>query len=109
MARVFGFGKRGTPVDVKVIFAPIGIVAGLLAGLVAQKGFERLWAVFDDEEPPAPDHRELSYPKLLAALVVEGAIFRLTKGLVDRGVRSGFERMTGTWPGESAPEQTGRA
>jgi Protein of unknown function (DUF4235) len=89
---------------VRLIFAPIGIAAGLLAGLVAQKGFERLWAVFDEEEPPAPDDRELSYPKLLAALFVEGAIFRLTKGLVDRAVRSGFARLTGTWPGESSPE-----
>ena len=55
----------------KLIFAPVGIVAGLLAGLIAQKGFERLWSVFDDEEPPEPDQRDISYPKLLAALVVD--------------------------------------
>lgn len=89
----------------KLIFAPIGIVAGLLAGLVAQKGFERLWAVFDEEEPPEPDQREASYPKLIAALLVEGAVFRLTKGVVDHGVRSGFARMTGKWPGEDAAEK----
>jgi len=68
--------------------------------MVAQKGFDRLWAVFDEEEPPEPDQRDASYPKLIAALVVEGAVFRLTKGLVDHGVRGGFARMTGTWPGE---------
>jgi Protein of unknown function (DUF4235) len=84
----------------KLIFAPIGIGAGLLAGLVAQKGFERLWAVFDDEEAPEPDQRDVPYPKLIAALVVEGAVFRLTKGLVDHAVRSGFARTTGRWPGE---------
>jgi len=84
----------------KLIFAPIGIVAGLLAGFVAQKGFDRVWAIFDDEEPPEPDQRDASYPKLIAALVVEGAVFRLTKGVVDHGVRGGFARMTGTWPGE---------
>ena len=88
----------------KLIFAPIGIVAGLLAGLVAQKGFERLWAVFDDEEPPEPDQRDASYPKLIAALLVEGAVFRLTKGVVDHGVRGGFARMTGAWPGEESRE-----
>jgi hypothetical protein len=86
---------------VKLVFAPIGIVAGLLAGLVAQKGFERLWAVFDDEEPPEPDQRNASYPKLIAALVVEGAVFRVTKGLVDHGVRAAFARTTGAWPGET--------
>jgi Protein of unknown function (DUF4235) len=88
----------------KLLFAPIGIIAGLLAGMVAQKGFDRLWAVFDEEEPPEPDQRDASYPKLIAALVVEGAVFRLTKGVVDHGVRSGFARMTGTWPGEKAEE-----
>ena len=41
----------------RFLFAPIGIVAGLIAGSIAQKAFERLWAVFDDEEPPAPERR----------------------------------------------------
>jgi hypothetical protein len=84
----------------KILFAPLGIVSGLLAGIAAQKLFERLWSVVDDEEPPAPDQREVSLPKLLAALVVEGAIFRLVKGLTDRGVRRGVTRLTGRWPGE---------
>jgi hypothetical protein len=88
----------------KLLFAPIGIIAGLLAGMVAQKGFDRLWAVLDDEEPPEPDQRDASYPKLIAALLVEGAVFRLTKGMVDHGVRGGFARMTGTWPGEKSAE-----
>jgi hypothetical protein len=88
----------------KLLFAPIGIIAGLLAGTVAQKGFDRLWAVFDEGEPPEPDQRDASYPKLIAALLVEGAVFRLTKGLVDHSVRAGFARMTGTWPGEKSAE-----
>lgn len=90
----------------KLLFAPIGIVAGLLAGMVAQKGFDRLWAVFDEAEPPEPDQRDASYPKLIAALAVEGAIFRLTKGVVDHGVRGRFARMTGTWPGEKPAERS---
>lgn len=89
----------------KLIFAPIGIVAGLLAGLVAKKGFERLWAVIDDTEPPEADQREATYPKLIVALAVEGAIFGLTKGVVDHATRSGFARMTGAWPGEQEAEQ----
>ena len=84
----------------KFLFAPIGIGAGLLAGLLAQKGFERLWSAIDDEEAPEPDQREVALPKLVVALLIEGAIFRLVKGLVDRGARSGFARATGTWPGD---------
>jgi hypothetical protein len=85
---------------VKLVFAPFGILAGLLAGLIAQKGFERLWSIADDEDPPEPDQRDVRLPKLIAALALEGAIFRLSKGLVDRGARRGFSRATGHWPGD---------
>jgi hypothetical protein len=88
----------------KILFAPIGIVSGLIAGLVAQKAFERIWALVDDKEPPAPDQRQVRFPKLIAALVVEGAIFRLVKGITDHGVRSGVKRLTGRWPGEEEAE-----
>jgi hypothetical protein len=85
---------------VKVVFAPIGILAGLAAGFAAQKGFERIWAAFDDEDPPEVEDRDVSYPKLIAALAIEGAVFRLVKGMVDRGARVSFASTTGVWPGE---------
>ncbi|HEX5929562.1 MAG TPA: DUF4235 domain-containing protein [Solirubrobacterales bacterium] len=84
----------------KVLFAPISIGAGLLAGFLAQKLFERLWAVIDDEEPPEPDNRVVSVPKLVLALAIEGAVFRLVKGLTDRGARKGFATVIGAWPGD---------
>lgn len=83
----------------RLLFAPIGIAAGLLAGFLAQKAFNRVWALFDEEDPPEPVEREVNLPKVIAALVIQGAIFRLTRGLVDRGARKGFARMTGEWPG----------
>ena len=85
----------------KLIFAPIGILAGLLAGMVAKKSFERLWAAFDEEDPPQPDEADVPYPKLIAALAIEGAVFRLTKGVVDDSTRRAFAHATGRWPGES--------
>ena len=88
----------------KLIFAPLGIVFGLIAGLLGKKAFEAVWGLIDEEEPPKPAHRELSWPKLVAALVLEGAIFRLAKGLVDHGTRASFAKLTGSWPGEEAPE-----
>jgi hypothetical protein len=88
----------------KILFAPIGIGAGLLAGIAAKKVFEGLWTAIDDEDPPQPDDREARLLKLVAALAIEGAIFRVAKGLADRGARSGFAAATGSWPGESPPE-----
>lgn len=88
----------------KVLFIPLSVAGGLLAGLVAKKAFEGVWGLVDDEEPPDAGHREVDYAKLAAALAIEGAIFRITKGFVDHGARRGFERLTGAWPGEEAPE-----
>lgn len=86
----------------KILFTPIGVLAGLAAGFAAQKGFERIWAAIDDEDAPEVEDREVSYPKLAVALILEGAIFRLVKGMVDRGARLGFASVTGSWPGEEA-------
>ncbi|MGE5407187.1 MAG: DUF4235 domain-containing protein [Syntrophothermus sp.] len=89
----------------KLLFAPVGIAAGLLAGIAARKGFERVWSLVDEEEPPKPDERDAPLVKMIAALAVEGAVFRVVKGLADNGSRRGVAALTGRWPGEdsSAP------
>lgn len=84
----------------KILFAPIGIAAGLLAGFAAQKAFDRVWAAIDDEDPPEPDNRDASFLKLVGALALEGAIFRVAKGFAEHGARSGFASLTGRWPGD---------
>jgi Protein of unknown function (DUF4235) len=89
----------------RFFFAPIGVAAGLVAGLVGKKAFERVWSAIDEEEPPQPEHREFQWPKLIAALAMEGAIFRLAKGLTDHGARRTFWALTGSWPGEEAPDR----
>jgi len=88
----------------KFAFLPIGIAAGLVAGQISKKIFDLIWSAFDDEEAPHPKHREIDVIKLGSALLVEGAIFRLTRGLVDHGARRSFARLTGSWPGEERPE-----
>jgi Protein of unknown function (DUF4235) len=89
---------------VRIIFAPVGIAVGLVAGSLGKKAFEKLWGVIDDEEPPQPEHREINWPKLIAALAMEGAIFRLAKGITDHQLRRSFAGLTGSWPGGEAPQ-----
>ncbi len=84
----------------KLLFAPVGISAGLIAGLLGKKAFEKAWAVFDEEDPPEPDQRYAPTAKLIAALAVEGAIFRVVKGITDHQARKAFAGATGRWPGE---------
>ena len=35
----------------KLIYKPFAIVIGLIAGLLANKAFERVWGAFTDEDP----------------------------------------------------------
>jgi Protein of unknown function (DUF4235) len=88
----------------KFIFLPFSIIGGILAGLIGKKIFEQVWGLIDDQEPPEAKHRDVEYAKLAGALLMEGAIFRLVRGFFDHGARRGFQRLTGTWPGEEAPE-----
>ena len=88
----------------KVLFTPVSILGGLIGGLIGKKLFEQLWGLVDDQEPPDPKHRDVPWGKVLVAMLVEGAIFRVVRGLVDRSTRIGFERLTGTWPGKAEPE-----
>lgn len=88
----------------KFLFIPFSVIGGILAGAVGKKTFETIWGAFDDEEAPEPKHREISLVKLLAALVLEGAIFRAIRGLIDHGTRHAFQKLTGSWPGEEQPE-----
>jgi hypothetical protein len=88
----------------RFVFLPIGLGAGLIAGLLGKKAFEAAWGLVDDEDPPAPEDRDISVLQLAAALAVEGAIFRLAKGLADHGARRGFASLTGAWPGEEKPD-----
>ena len=94
----------GAGVAMQYAFRPIGIVLGILSGLGAKKLFDFIWGKFDEEEAPNPEHREINWTKFIAAMLVEGAIFRLIRGFVDHHSRRAFAGLTGTWPGQEEPE-----
>jgi nitrous oxidase accessory protein NosD len=89
----------------KILFLPVSIVSGLIAGQIGKRLFTLIWGVIDDEEAPKAHHREVNYIKLGAALLLEGAVFALIRGFVDHGARQGYARLTGSWPGEEKPEE----
>ncbi len=88
----------------RVLFVPVSLIAGLLAGLVGRKVFDQVWGLIDEEEPPEGSHRDVSWVKLLLAAAIQGAIFRAVKEATDRGSRLAFFSLTGSWPGEERPE-----
>ena len=89
----------------KFLFTPFSIAAGLIAGFMSKKIFDGIWRIFDDEEAPEAEHKHISLAKLVLALAIEGAVFRAVRGLVDHSARHGFQRVTGSWPGDEAPEK----
>ena len=88
----------------KLLFIPFSITGGLLAGFIGKKVFEQAWGVIDSEEPPEAEHREASFGKILVAAALQGAVFRATRAAVDHQSRKAFAGLTGTWPGQEAPE-----
>jgi Protein of unknown function (DUF4235) len=89
---------------VKILFIPISIVAGLVAGKVSAKVVDQIWGLFDDDDPPSSKDRDIDWTKLAVAALLQGAIFRLMKEASDHYTRRAFYRTTGTWPGEKKPK-----
>ena len=88
----------------KLLFIPVSIGAGLVAGLVSKKTFDQLWGLIDEEEPPDSKHRDIDWRKLVLAAAVQGAIFKVVREASDHYSRRAFARTTGTWPGQEKPD-----
>jgi hypothetical protein len=85
----------------KLAYRPVGIVASIAAGAIASAVFKQIWKRVADEDD-APDAMQSEYPlaQVLLAAALQGAIFALVKALIDRGGAKGFQRLTGSWPGD---------
>lgn len=93
----------------KLVFKPVGILCGLAAGILGKRIFGLLWGLIDDQDPPEPKYRRVRLGKLAAALVLEGAIFRLIRGFAEHGARHGFYALSGEWPGDESPQPKGES
>ena len=88
----------------KTLFVPVSIGGGFLASRIGKALFDRIWGLVDDEDAPRAKYREINPAKLALALVLEGAIAYLIRGLLDHASRQAYLRSTGEWPGEERPE-----
>jgi Protein of unknown function (DUF4235) len=85
----------------KMTFKALGIVASLLASLLAGAIFKKLWklAPGSDDAPEATDERR-GWGEILLAAALQGAIFALIKAVFERAAAAGVREVTGDWPGE---------
>ncbi len=100
--RAFGAGYRTYLETVSEHLSPPGGTEQWLAETTINIAV--FWRVIDDQQAPEPEYRNISLLKLSVALLIEGALFSLIRGLVDHGSRHVFTRITGAWPGDEKPE-----
>jgi len=86
----------------KLLYKPVGLLASVLAGVAAGAIFKRVWALASGEEdkPDAKD-KQRGWGEVLAAAAIQGAVFAGVKAAVDRAGATGYERLTGVWPGKT--------
>jgi hypothetical protein len=95
--------QTNTSKSAKILYRPVGIVSSLVAGLIAGQVVNLVWkhaTPGEQEDVPQPLQSEYPMRQILAAAVVQGAIFAVVRALVDRGGARAFERWTGEWPGD---------
>lgn len=90
------FGKEA----MKLIYKPLAIIFGLIAGMLGQKAFEKVWGMISDEDPADADDRDAGWAEVLVSAAIGGAIMKTIQALVRRGGAKGFQRATGVWPGD---------
>jgi hypothetical protein len=85
----------------KLAYRPIGLAAGIVAGMISAAVFKQIWKmVADEEDAPAALQSEYSMKEVVLAAAIQGAIFAATKAAVDRAGARGFKQLTGSWPGD---------
>jgi Protein of unknown function (DUF4235) len=85
----------------KLAYRPVGIIASIAAGAIASAVFKQIWKrVADEDDAPSAMQSEYSLGQVLLAATIQGAIFAAVKALIDRGGAEGFQRLTGSWPGD---------
>jgi Protein of unknown function (DUF4235) len=95
-ADVNGYGGPA----MKLIYRPIGYICGFVAGLVAKRIFDFIWAKIDKEDPPEGTTQYAPWAKVVGAAALQGMIFKSTRVIVDRYGAIGWHYLTGAWPGK---------
>jgi hypothetical protein len=94
----------------KLLYKLVGMAVSVLGGMLAGAIFKKAWqlAADGDEAPKATDaHR--SWPEILGAAALQGALFAVVRATLDRATAVSTEKLTGTWPGDEGPGTQGKA
>ena len=88
---------------VKLLYRPVGRFSSVVAGVLTDVVFTRVWRrIAPGEHGRAPRALQSRYrlPEILFAGMLQGAIAGGVKALIARGGARAFQRWTGKWPGD---------
>jgi hypothetical protein len=97
--------------EMKILYKPFAIVAGILGARIGRNVFKSLWAKIDDSEPPAPTAGNASTGKVVGAAALEAATLAAAGALAARASAKSFHHLFGVWPDKPkpSPEDDGAA
>jgi hypothetical protein len=89
----------------KLLYRITSLLVTGLGALAVKAIFTKTWrlAAGQDEAPKATDARR-GWREILLAAVLQGALLAAVQAVLDRAVAEGTHKLTGTWPGDGAPE-----
>jgi Protein of unknown function (DUF4235) len=87
----------------KVFYRPVGRLSSVVAGVISDAVFARVWRRLEPgEHGVAPRALQSKYRlrEIVVAAMLQGAIAGGVKALTARGGARVFQQFTGEWPGE---------
>ena len=91
----------------KLVYRLLTLLVSLGGGMLATAIFKKVWKLTpgSDEAPKSTDASK-TWPEVLTAAALQGAIFAVVTASMERLVATGTRSLTGTWPGEDSDAQT---
>ncbi len=78
----------------KAIYTPVSLATSVLGGILAGLVFKEVWRrVGDDQSVPDANDLSRSVWAVLAAAVIQGAVFGLVKAAVERAGARGYQSV----------------
>jgi hypothetical protein len=82
----------------RLLYKPLAIVGGIIAGKLGRSVFRSIWAKIDDEPPPTAGGGEGSTIKVVGAQALQAGVMAGTAAAVDRTFARFFHHLIGIWP-----------
>jgi hypothetical protein len=89
----------------KLLYKPFALIAGVIAGKLAERVFKTVWSKIDEGEPPEPTQRDANVGKAVGAAALEAATLAAAKAAANRASAQSFHYLFGVWPGPESAEE----